>query len=67
MKTFATHINAIAFLALFVAYASGVQGDRPNGVRRALQTYGGQLSLEAFPTAGLLLTDTRRCGRGPCR
>lgn len=67
MKTLATHINVIAFLALFVAYASGAQGDRPNGVRRALQTYGGQLSLEAFPTAGLLLTDTRRCARGPCR
>ncbi|WP_331373560.1 hypothetical protein [Sinorhizobium chiapasense] len=67
MKTLATPINVIAFLALFFAYASGAQADRPNGVRRALQTYGGQLSLEAFPIAGLLLTDTRRCARGPCR
>ena len=50
MKTLATLINVFAFTALFFAYASGPSGERPSGVRRALQTYAGQLPTGAYPT-----------------
>ncbi|WDZ77396.1 hypothetical protein PWG15_02440 [Ensifer adhaerens] len=51
MKTFATLINAIAFTALFVAYANvSIAGEKPVGVRRALQTYAGQIYTGAYPT-----------------
>jgi hypothetical protein len=50
MKTLATVINVIAFSALFVAYASVTSVEKPTGVRRALQTYAGQLSTGAYPT-----------------
>lgn len=39
MKPLATLINVIAFTALFFAYASVASAERPDGVRRALQTY----------------------------
>ncbi|RDL52690.1 hypothetical protein BLJAPNOD_03853 [Ensifer sp. M14] len=50
MKTLATLTNVIAFLALFVAYANVGPSEKPSGVRRALQTYSGQLYTEAYPT-----------------
>lgn len=50
MKTLATLINVIAFSALFVAYASVTPVEKPTGVRRALQTYAGQLPTGAYPT-----------------
>ncbi|MBB5538613.1 hypothetical protein [Rhizobium giardinii] len=50
MKTLATFINVIAFSALFVAYASTTSVEKPTGVRRALQTYAGQLPTGAYPT-----------------
>jgi hypothetical protein len=50
MKTLAALINAIAFSALFFAYASVGTGEKPTGVRRALQTYAGQLSTGSVPT-----------------
>ncbi|WP_455272500.1 hypothetical protein [Rhizobium herbae] len=50
MKTLAVLINAIAFSALFFAYASVGTVEKPAGVRRALQTYAGQLSTGSFPT-----------------
>lgn len=50
MKTLATLINVTAFTALFVAYASVASAERPTGVRRALQTYSGQVYTGAYPT-----------------
>lgn len=50
MKTPAALINVIAFSALFFAYANIGTIEKPAGVRRALQTYAGQLSTGAFPT-----------------
>ena len=50
MKTLALTINVIGFIALFVAYAAGASVERPTGVRRALQTYAGQLPTGAYPT-----------------
>lgn len=50
MKTLATLVNVIAFSALFVAYASVTTTEKPSGVRRALQTYAGQLPTGAMPT-----------------
>ncbi|WP_075290388.1 hypothetical protein [Pararhizobium arenae] len=50
MKPLATLINVIAFSALFVAYASVTTPERPSGVRRALQTYAGQLPTGTYPT-----------------
>ena len=51
MKTFAPLINAIAFTALFVAYANvSIAEEKPVGVRRALQTYAGQIYTGAYPT-----------------
>ncbi|OHV85549.1 hypothetical protein [Ensifer sp. LCM 4579] len=49
MKPLATLINAIAFTALFVAYASVEQVERPDGVRRALETYARTLQTGAPP------------------
>jgi hypothetical protein len=50
MKPLATFINVIAFTALFVAYASGGEVERPDGVRRALETYSRVLQTSASPT-----------------
>ena len=50
MKTLTAFINVIAFSALFFAYANIGAVEKPAGVRRALQTYAGQLSTGAFPT-----------------
>lgn len=50
MKPLATLINIVAFSALFVAYASVATPDRPAGVRRALQTYAGQMATGTYPT-----------------
>ncbi|OJF90419.1 hypothetical protein [Pararhizobium antarcticum] len=50
MKTLATIVNVIAFSALFVAYSAGGAIEKPTGVRRALQTYAGQLPTGTFPT-----------------
>lgn len=54
MKTLATFINVIAFSALFFAYASGTSMEKPTGVRRALQTYAGQLPTGTYPTLKLV-------------
>jgi hypothetical protein len=50
MKTLATFINIIAFSALFLAYASVGNIEKPSGVRRALQTYAGQQPTGSYPT-----------------
>lgn len=50
MKTLTALINVIAFSALFFAYASVGTVEKPAGVRRALQTYAGQLPTGTFPT-----------------
>lgn len=50
MKTLAPLINVIAFMALFVAYANVGLSEKPSGVRRALQTYSGQLYTEVYPS-----------------
>lgn len=50
MKTLTALINVIAFSALFFAYASVGTVEKPAGVRRALQTYAGQVPTGAFPT-----------------
>lgn len=50
MKALALTINVIGFTALFLVYAAGVSAERPSGVRRALQTYAGQLPTGAYPT-----------------
>ena len=50
MKTLALAINVIGFSVLFLTYAAGAQVERPSGVRRALQTYAGQLPTGTFPT-----------------
>ena len=43
MKALVLTINVLGFTALFLAYTMGAAVDRPSGVRRALQTYAGQL------------------------
>ncbi|KQV44546.1 MULTISPECIES: hypothetical protein [unclassified Rhizobium] len=50
MKPLTTLINVIAFSALFVAYANMATPERPAGVRRALQTYAGQMPTGTYPT-----------------
>ncbi|WP_313192223.1 hypothetical protein [Shinella zoogloeoides] len=50
MKTLALSINVLGFAALFLAYTAGASVERPSGVRRALQTYAGQLPTGAYPT-----------------
>ena len=49
MKPLAALINVIAFSALFFAYAHIGTMEKP-AVRRALQTYAGQLPTGAFAT-----------------
>lgn len=49
MKTLTTALNILGFTALFIAYTEGVPLERPAGVRRALQTYGGQSQTTVFP------------------
>ena len=50
MKALVLTINVLGFTALFLAYTMGAAVERPSGVRRALQTYAGQLPTGAFPT-----------------
>jgi hypothetical protein len=50
MKALVLTINVLGFTALFLAYTLGASVERPSGVRRALQTYAGQLPTGAFPT-----------------
>jgi hypothetical protein len=50
MKALVLTINVLGFTALFLAYTMGETVDRPKGVRRALQTYAGQVSTGAMPT-----------------
>ena len=50
MKALVLAINVIGFTALFVSYTMGAAVERPKGVRRALQTYAGQLPTGAMPT-----------------
>ncbi|HVK92968.1 MAG TPA: hypothetical protein VM468_16460 [Mycoplana sp.] len=50
MKKLAAALNVLGFTALFIAYTTGAAVDRPTGVRRALQTYAGQLPTGAYPT-----------------
>ncbi|GLR53950.1 hypothetical protein GCM10007923_51670 [Shinella yambaruensis] len=50
MKALVLTINVLGFTALFLAYTMGAAVDRPKGVRRALQTYAGQLPTGAMPT-----------------
>ncbi|MFC3073812.1 hypothetical protein [Shinella pollutisoli] len=50
MKALVLAINVIGFSALFLAYTMGASAERPKGVRRALQTYAGQLPTGAMPT-----------------
>ena len=50
MKALIFTLNVLGFTALFVAYTMGASVDRPKGVRRALQTYAGQLPTGAMPT-----------------
>jgi hypothetical protein len=50
MKPLATFINIIAFSALFFAYANVSAAEKPTGVRRALQTYSGQMPAGSYPT-----------------
>jgi hypothetical protein len=50
MKALVLSINVFGFAALFLAYTMGAAVDRPKGVRRALQTYAGQLPTGAMPT-----------------
>lgn len=49
MKPLASLINAIAFTGLFVAYASVEHVERPDGVRRALETYARALQAGVSP------------------
>lgn len=37
-------LNTAAFLALVVVYCAGSAGERPPGVRRAMQTYSRELT-----------------------
>ena len=50
MKALTFTLNVLGFTALFLAYTMGASVDRPTGVRRALQTYAGQLPTGTFPT-----------------
>ncbi|WP_377290602.1 hypothetical protein [Rhizobium sp. SG2393] len=50
MSTLAKLINIIAFSTLFLMQASVQPIEKPHGIRRALQTYAGQLSTGAYPT-----------------
>lgn len=50
MSPLSTLVNVVAFSALFAVYAGGQPVERPQGVRRALQTYAGQLPTGTFPT-----------------
>ncbi|MCA1489545.1 hypothetical protein [Sinorhizobium alkalisoli] len=49
MKPLATLVNAIAFTALFATYAGVEEVERPDGVRRALETYARALQPGASP------------------
>lgn len=49
MNPLANIINVVAFSALFIAYASVAATEKPSGVRRALQTYAGQVVAVAPP------------------
>ncbi|MFB2549501.1 hypothetical protein [Ensifer soli] len=50
MNTAALLLNAVAFSALLVVQTGAVPAEKPCGIRRALQTYAGQLPTGAYPT-----------------
>ena len=50
MSTLAKLLNVVAFTALFLVQASVMPVEKPSGIRRALQTYAGQLPTGAYPT-----------------
>ena len=63
MKTLALSINVLGFAALFLAYTAAAEAERPAGVRRALQTYAGEVSVDAQPATDavvLSLAESRR-------
>lgn len=43
-------INVLAFSTLFLMQASVQPIEKPHGIRRALQTYAGQLPTGTYPT-----------------
>jgi len=47
MRPLASFLNVIAFSALFVAYASVGEVEKPDGVRRAMETYDRALKTSA--------------------
>lgn len=49
MKNPALALNVLGFAALFLAYTAAAEAERPAGVRRALQTYAGEVSVDAHP------------------
>ncbi len=63
MKKPALALNILAFAALFLAYTAAAEAERPAGVRRALQTYAGEVSVDAQPVTDavvLSLAGSRR-------
>lgn len=49
MKKLAVTLNVLAFAALFITYTEAAPVDRPAGVRRALQTFAGEISCDVNP------------------
>ena len=49
MKKLALTLDILGFAALFLAYTVATVPERPVGVRRALQTYAGQVPTGAHP------------------
>ncbi len=63
MKKPALALNILAFAAVFLAYTAAAEAERPTGVRRALQTYAGEVSVDAQPVTDavvLSLAESRR-------
>ena len=67
MKPLTTLINIVAFSALFVAYANVATPDRPAGVRRALQTYAGQMATGTWYAASDTLADAHALLAAPAQ
>lgn len=59
---FPAAINVIAFAALFLAYTEGSAAERPQGVRRAMQTYAGQVATGAYPALEAIVQTGMRPG-----
>ena len=63
MKKPTLALNILAFAAVFLAYTAAAEAERPAGVRRALQTYAGEVSADAQPATDavvLSLAGSRR-------